>query len=384
MSLAEATMSADTGAAYASDSKGSKPRPRRKRKATVTRRKVCAMRIHIHCNRDSRMVIVQQEEIEELEEEVKALQAQIAAFQKNAETAAKHSELEQDLLETSFIRQAVLQQHASLVNVQSALSRLTMTQSGAPHATSICLGTDLEARWKTLTEMKPIKLQAAQYYLKERGRYVDDTSAFSYYTRFMEEGGWYCSQIYDVVPFEGISSVKLVFDALQYYFSNMEIRVTECLGDITIREDDGSSEPGISQCRFVSYLTSGPLLETNSIICSEFKEADDEYGDGGPVGIFTEDFVDQDDLYPYFPEERIRQDVSVVTQVRSHVKNIKNAEGVEEEQPIVVMQRWAYSRIHKPKLPLSPEILHEIRDKSSHWGDVKLVAVREMVYRSTD
>ncbi|KAG3249538.1 hypothetical protein PI124_g5783 [Phytophthora idaei] len=337
MPLAEATMSADTGAAYASDSKGSKPRPRRKRKATVTRRK---------------------EEIEELEEEVKALQAQIAAFQKNAETAAKHSGLEQDLLETSFIRQAVLQQHVSLVNVQSALSRLAMTQSGAPHATSICLGTDLEARWKTLTEMKPIKLQAAQYYLKERGRYVDDTSAFS--------------------------SVKLVLDALQYYFSNMEIRVTECLGDVTIREDDGSSEPGISQCRFVSYLTSGPLLETNSIICSEFKEADDEYGDGGPVGILTEDFVDQDDLYPYFPEERIRQDVSVVTQVRSHVKKIKNAEGVEEEQPIVVMQRWAYSRIHKPKLPLSPEILHEIRDKSSHWGDVKLVAVREMVYRSTD
>ncbi|ETO63903.1 hypothetical protein F444_18449 [Phytophthora nicotianae P1976] len=356
------TGAANAGASCASDCNTAKPTPRRRRKTTVTRRK---------------------EEIEELEEEVKTLQAQIAALQKNAHTSAIRSELEQDLLEASVIRQAVLQQQASLVNVQSALSRMTMTEPGAPHASSIRLGTDLEARWKTLMEMKPLKLQAAQYYLKERGRYVDDTSAFSYSTRFVEQNGCYCGQIYDVVPFEGVSSVKTVFDALNYYFSNMEIRVTESLGDITIREDDGSSEPGIAQCRFVSYLTSGPLLEMNSIICSEFREADDEYGDGGPVGIFTEDFVDQDDLYPYLPDERIRQDATVVTQVRSHVKKGKNAEGVEEERSIVVMQRWAHCRIHKTKLPLSPEIFHEIREKSSHWGDVKLIAVREMVYYST-
>ncbi|KAF4139289.1 hypothetical protein GN958_ATG11505 [Phytophthora infestans] len=139
--LTEATSATVGSVSY---SKAPKPTPRRKRKSTVTRRK---------------------EEIEELEREVKVLQAQIAAYQKNAQTAARRSELEQDLLETSFIRQSVLQQQASLVNVQSALSRLTMTQPVAPHASSIRLGTDLEARWKTLTEMKSIILQAAQYYL---------------------------------------------------------------------------------------------------------------------------------------------------------------------------------------------------------------------------
>ncbi|OWZ05943.1 hypothetical protein PHMEG_00021879 [Phytophthora megakarya] len=82
--------------------------PRRKRKATGTRRK---------------------EEIQELVDEVKTLQTQIAALQKNeaVQTSTKHSELQQYILETGFIRQAVLQQQASLVNVQSALSRLTVT-----------------------------------------------------------------------------------------------------------------------------------------------------------------------------------------------------------------------------------------------------------------
>jgi chromosome segregation ATPase len=68
----------------------------------------------------------QQEEIEVLQKEVKALQAQVTQLQWNAEREAsvKRSELEQDILETSFIRQAVLQQQVALVNVQSALSKL--------------------------------------------------------------------------------------------------------------------------------------------------------------------------------------------------------------------------------------------------------------------
>ncbi|KAE8892230.1 hypothetical protein PF005_g24634 [Phytophthora fragariae] len=119
-----------------------KPTPRRKRKATEARRR---------------------EEIEVLEQEVKALQAQVAELQKKSEAeaaakaSAKRSEVQQEMLETGFIRQVVLQQ-ASLVNVQSALSRLTMTEPGAPHATSIRLGTDLKERWATLMQMKPIKL----------------------------------------------------------------------------------------------------------------------------------------------------------------------------------------------------------------------------------
>ncbi|KAL3660356.1 hypothetical protein V7S43_014510 [Phytophthora oleae] len=146
MTLVEAVTTLEAGSAGAPCQGISRTKiaPRRRRKATGTRRK---------------------EEIEALEQEVTALQAQIAAMQKDAqkEITAKRSELQQDILETDFIRQTVLQQQASLVNVQSALSRLTMTQPGAPHAASIRLGMDLKERWAMLMEMKPIKLQAAQF-----------------------------------------------------------------------------------------------------------------------------------------------------------------------------------------------------------------------------
>ncbi|KAG1690787.1 hypothetical protein DVH05_027836 [Phytophthora capsici] len=66
-----------------------KIKPKRRRKATGTRRK---------------------EEIEALEQEVTALQAQIAALQKDAQKdmTIKRSELEQDILKTDFIRKTVL------------------------------------------------------------------------------------------------------------------------------------------------------------------------------------------------------------------------------------------------------------------------------------
>ncbi|KAG7375222.1 hypothetical protein PHYBOEH_003115, partial [Phytophthora boehmeriae] len=324
------------------------------------------------------------EEIGALQQQVTALQQQVAQLRENAKQNAtdRRSTLLQGVLQTGFIRQAVLEQQASLVNVQSALSRIMMTLPRAPHDMKIHLGTNLTERWAYLTRIKPPKLRAAHHYLEERGRFVDDTSAFSYSTRFLEQDGGYRAQVYDVVPFEGVTSVKRVFDALLHYFSNMEIRVTESLGDVTIREDDGSSEPGISQFRFVSYLSNGPQLEMNCIICSEFKEIDHEFGEGRAVGIFTESSVDQDDLYPYVPDKRIRQDVTVVTRVRSHIRKRSNADGNSEEEEIVVMERSAHTNIHKSNLPLTTPIIQEIREKCAHWGDVKLGAVREMVYRS--
>ncbi|KAG6610558.1 uncharacterized protein IUM83_06535 [Phytophthora cinnamomi] len=113
MTLAEVVTTpeaADDAAPSVANGETDQPRPRRKRKATGTRRR---------------------EEIEALEQEVKALQAQVADLQKKADAEAaakaeiKRSEMEQEMQDTGFIRLAVLQQQASLVNVQSALSRLT-------------------------------------------------------------------------------------------------------------------------------------------------------------------------------------------------------------------------------------------------------------------
>ncbi|KAE9072867.1 hypothetical protein PF010_g25310 [Phytophthora fragariae] len=95
------------------------------------------------------------------------------------------------------------------------------------------------------------------------------------------------------------------------------LRASEIL---RFKKTTAAQSPAFHNAGSVSYLSNGPLLEMNSIICSEFKETDNEFGDGGAVGIFTEDYVDQDDLYPYVPEKRIPQDATVVAQVRSHLR----------------------------------------------------------------
>ncbi|KAG7394722.1 hypothetical protein PHYBOEH_004779 [Phytophthora boehmeriae] len=344
--------------------------------------KACSSRTPTPKCRKKAHAAIRKEEIGALREEVKTLLQQVAQLRENAKrNASDQRSTLLDVLRTEFIRQAVREQGATLVNVQSALSRIMLTLPRAPHDTEIHLVSDRTERRMYLTKLKPVKLRAAHLYLNARGRFVNQTSAFFNATQFLDHDGCYRVQMYEVVPFEGVSSVKRVYDALLHYFSTMEIRVTESLGDITIREDDGSSAPGITQFRFVSYLSSGPQFEMNNIICSEFKEVDHEFGGGRAVGIFVEDFVDLDDLYPYVPDKRIRQDVTVVTRIRSHIIKRYNADGNEEEETIVVFERSAHTKTHKSNLGLTAPVIQEIRGKCARWGDVKLAAVREMVYR---
>ncbi|RLN10857.1 hypothetical protein BBJ28_00027065, partial [Nothophytophthora sp. Chile5] len=275
--------------------------------------------------------------------EVEKLQALLAKQRAEAKRSAqdRRSVLQQKV-GAGFLRDAVQEQQMAVVGVQSALSGIV--------------------------------------YLAERGRFVNPTSAFADISRFRSPEGDYCALIYDVVPFEGIKTVKEVYDALKCYYHNMEIRVTEALGDVTIREDDGSSGPGISQCRVVSYLSNGAQLEINTAICSHYEDVDLEYGEGRATGVFSENFVEQDDLHPYLPNERVRQDVTVVLRIKSHLRKRVNRDGTEEEELVVVLTRYGHVKIHKTDIALPPPVVHEIREGIAQWGDVMLQAVRELVY----
>lgn len=54
----------------------------------------------------------------------------------------------------------------------------------------------------------------------------------------MNPAGDLCALRLAVIPFEGVESPRQVFNALLFYLFNMEINISELLGDITIREDD--------------------------------------------------------------------------------------------------------------------------------------------------
>eukprot|EP00644_Phytophthora_capsici_P014725 jgi/Phyca11/124406/e_gw1.53.283.1 len=197
----------------------------------------------------------------------------------------------------------------------------------------IYLGTVVEERKQTLAALKARKLRAAQLYVVERTRFLDPASPFAEYSRFVAQNGDFCALRFDITPYEEVSS------------------------------DDDSAGKGISQNRLVSSLTNGVEMEMNNVLYTEFREQDDEFGDGGAFGLFTTDFVDKDELFPYVPKERVRYDVTaVVTEV-------------------VVLTRSCLIKLRHNGIQLPFEIAHELRESVGKWGDVMLQTVRQILYR---
>jgi hypothetical protein len=254
-------------------------------------------------------------------------------------------------------------------------------QQNVPFEMWIYLGTDVEERRQTLAALKARKLMAAQLYTVERTRFLDPATPFAEHSRFVAPNGDYCALRFDITPYEGVSSVRKVYDALCHYFSHMEIWVTDILGDVTIREDDDSAGKGISQNRLVSSLTNGVELEMNNVMYTDFREHDEEFGGGGAFGIFTTDFVDKDELFPYNATGRVRYDVTAALTIKTHPRKKKNAAGELEDEQVVVLTRSCLVKLRHGSIALPFETAHELRESVGKWGDVMLQTERQMVYR---
>ncbi|KAG7380052.1 hypothetical protein PHYPSEUDO_007828 [Phytophthora pseudosyringae] len=329
--------------------------------------------------------MVRKEEKACLLRELDVLQAQLKQLQRQAPIDAAQAEQErtsvQRELSKEFLEGASHHQQLSLVNIQSALSGYVSVQQHVPFEMWIYLGTDAEERRQTLAALKARKLKVAQLYVVGRTKFLDPASPFAEHSRFVAQNGDFCALRFDITPYDGISSVKKVYDALYHYFSHMEIWVTDILGDVTIREGDDSAGKGISQNRLVSSLTNGVELEMNNILYTEFREHDVEFGDGGAYGLFTTDFVDKDELFPYNSSERVRYDVTAVLTVKAHQRKKLNAAGQLETEPVVVLTRSCLIKLRHGEIPLPFETAHELRESVGKWGDVMLQTVRQIVYR---
>ncbi|RAW27664.1 hypothetical protein PC110_g15930 [Phytophthora cactorum] len=348
-----------------SDSPDQRPtKPRRVKKATYLARK------------EEKAVLVQ--ELGILQAQLKQLkhQAAIDAAKAQQKRASVQQELSKEL-----VAGASQTQQLSLVNLQSALSSYVSVQQHVPFEMWIYLGTDMEERRETLAALKARKLKAAQLYIVERTRFLNPVSPFAEHSRFVAQNGDYCALRFDITPYEGVSSVKKVYDALCHYFTHMEIWVTDILGGVTIREDDESAGNGISQNRLVSSLTNGVEMEMNNVMYTEFREHDEECGDGETYGLFTADFVDKDELFPYVPKERVRYDVTAVLTVKAHQRQKLNAVGELENEQVVVLTRSCLIKLRHGEIPLSFDTAHELRESAGKWGDVMLQTVRQIVYR---
>uniref|UniRef100_K3X395 Uncharacterized protein n=1 Tax=Globisporangium ultimum (strain ATCC 200006 / CBS 805.95 / DAOM BR144) TaxID=431595 RepID=K3X395_GLOUD len=183
----------------------------------------------------------------------------------------------------------------------------------------------------------------------------------------------------DITQFEGAKSARQVFDALKFFFFNMEISISELIGFLTIREDEGAWHDGVFESRIVPNVTQDVQVEMSTAMFSAFYDQHDEYGEGRPLGVIAADFVNFDELHPYSPAERVRYNVTVVLSVAEKTRTRVNGNSEGEDELVVVLGRSCFIRMHPSDLPLSPQVLQAMRDDIGKWEDMMPMKAKEIV-----
>lgn len=243
-----------------------------------------------------------------------------------------------------------------------------------PLALHIHLAYDPLLRRQTLLSIKEEALANAEQFLLSRGQLLDVLRPYHTDGRCENAQGDFCCTAFDIIQFEDVHSVRQVWDALLFFLDNIEISVSENLGEVTLREDSEAQDEGIAHHRLVSLSRSGITEEINRVHFTRCTEA----GRGGQhQWLQTSQFVDIDDLYPYSPDTFMRKDVTAALSLTPHWR--KHAGGNEDEL-VVVLQRAAFIKLHRPRTPVPNRTLREQQEGCMRWGDVMIKSIRGQLY----
>jgi hypothetical protein len=359
------------------------PKPQRKeRKPTHTLRK------------EQKMELLGQ--IDQLEAQLESLKSR--AIVSNALHVKKYT---QAPVMNVILRDAVQSRQSTLADVQGWISGYVQQQHDiSPINTCVKLGLDRTQRHKELVAVKPAKLQATHDFLLRRSSGLEPGRQYCEEERFETSRGDYCAVRFAVSHFRGAASVRAVFDAALFQIANVEMSMSEVLGNITIREDDDNGDDNVTQLRLVTSTGSAPEappLETNSLQFNEFHEATASGGPNGTptseFGIIMADFVDEDELYPYRAEERMRKDVTaalLLTRLPKeehrhvHREGDVRTRGGDDSELVVKVTLWSLIKLHHSDLAVSYDCLEETRHEIGRWGDELVRAMqRTLALRRT-
>lgn len=233
--------------------------------------------------------------------------------------------------------------------------------------------------------MKETRIRNALEYVQVRSQLLDPLKPHSAEERFENANGDYCCARFDLIQFAGVESVQQVYDSLLFYLLNMEITVSERTGHITVREDYDNVDKSLSNYRLQS-IQFGVNVETNIVMFAKFFENGLELISNGraPCGVVVGDFVDDDELNPFSPKERVRKDVSLAIVLTPHMRKKTNYNhggdrGDAEEELVVVMARAKFLKLHKAEFAISPQARQELRENMC-WGPVMVKTISELLH----
>lgn len=209
--------------------------------------------------------------------------------------------------------------------------------------------------------MKTQRLRKARRFLAHRFGSIDPQRMLLEKQEFDAIDGGYCSVQCDMLRFEGVQSLKQVFDSVLFNITSMELAVSDHTGSIAVRMDSDDIDPvdGVAQVRMVSTLSSGLQVDCNFVLFSEYCA---DTGDG-ETAFMTADFVDQDDLYPFRPHERSRKDPTAFSRMLCLPRNN------ESEPLVVVVQRWTTMHLRSPQFEVSPADWQQLKSNMTPWTE---------------
>ncbi|KAK1930854.1 hypothetical protein P3T76_013811 [Phytophthora citrophthora] len=326
-------------------------------------------------------------------EEKLALQAEITALQSKLESlkiqalvkrGEEDTTLNAKVVHNTELRNVIQDQHLVMAHAQGMLLEYTQRDSYEVRPTEmfIHLMADRRERHETLKALREPKLYYARRYIQHRSMGMHPTAEYFHEERYETPEGDVCAVRFDRVPLRGVrGGIRAVLDALKHAAFNAEIIISENLGNLTIREDDDLTEEDCSQLRLVTQTNRGIIAENNLVHFTDFSHA----GGEDNYAVTSTDFVDEDELYPYRPMERVRRDATAAILVTSHADpQVKTEEdggntSSEEEEPVIVITRWSFTRICHTELNISRQVLREMRDLSGKVSETILNCVCEAV-----
>ncbi|KAG1690778.1 hypothetical protein DVH05_027827 [Phytophthora capsici] len=267
------------------------------------------------------------------------------------------------------LRRAIQKQQLEYTKIHALMSEYSLfnIRVGSPIHHHIHLQKDTHARRATLLSLKSRVLEDGARFLNDRRPRVDPLKPMREDHGYEASNGDFYATYISTMQFE--NTVKQVYDILLAYFSSIEISVSEKLGNITIREDDDNMAPGITQNRLVSTTIGGLRMESNTVYFSRYEAGDEDAGHQNGYGIFVADYVDDDDLNPYHPHERIRRDFTAVLELTSYPirHGVRARSKNTNEGRVVVLTRWVHSKVYHPEYDIPQSGWHEMRDNTERW-----------------
>ncbi|KAG7392530.1 hypothetical protein PHYPSEUDO_000218 [Phytophthora pseudosyringae] len=279
------------------------------------------------------------------------------------------------LMEKRLLTSVAKSEQLKVATAQSLLSASQGPQESHPLYTRICLARNWSERRKTLMAVRRQKLQDAFDFLMAPGRF--DTPHTSDH-RYETPEGDICGVHTELLHLPGVESLEKVWEAVLFHYNNIEIDISEKLGHTTVRDDYDSIGGSVHNIRVLSHSENGTSVESSIVTLSGLFTEDDGGFGGQACGILALDCIDTDELYPYYPQERVRLDTSGAIVLTASTRASNGSSGGGEL--VVTLRRAAFVKLYHPQFPLSEAARQELQAGIGRWGDVLMKAIRSYVY----